>query len=303
MGTPPNLSSASRGPSLSRSFQPSRHKAGHTGLPDTPTSAEALEASFSEAIHSRSAFPRSESLRGSFPTAVAALSLPEHPSTSPPPADELALPLLCLSASAGEGGNDVTLFLCQVTLLPQFSPPSSGALPQGPLQGLPPLEPRRPRALGVHRARRQVVRPRSTSESYKKGGCRGTAWDRGPGLGFPAQYLAIPVVRWGHPSLADPDQVGPPSGVWGEGIGARGCTNRVGSRGQCGARGSGDSGIFRNCLAEAGRSQARPRVQSTSSSRTSLPHPCAGPPASLHSQGSSTHSLLLDRAAQAKARE
>lgn len=210
MGTPPNLSSASRGPSLARSFQPRRHKAGHTGLPDTPTSAEALEASFSEAIHSRSAFPRSESLRGSFPTAVAALSLPEHPSTSPPPAAELALPLLRLSASAGEGGNDVTLFLCQVTLPPQFSPPSSGALPQGPLRGS--LRAAATRALGVQRARRQVARPRSTSESYKKGGCRGTAWDRGPGLGFPAQYLAMPVVGWGHPSLADPDQVGPPSG-------------------------------------------------------------------------------------------
>lgn len=158
MGTPPNLSSASRGPSLSRSFQPSRHKAGHTGLPDTPTSAEALEASFSEAIHSRSVFPRSESLRESFPTAIAALSLAEHPITSPPPAAELALPLLCLSASAGEGGNDVTLFLCQVTLLPQFSPPSSGIAPG------PTLRFTTPRAvatwaLGVHRARRQVAWP------------------------------------------------------------------------------------------------------------------------------------------------
>lgn len=53
----------------------------------------------------------------------------------------------------------MTLFLCQVTLLPQFSPPTSGALPQGPTPRFTTSRPAATLALGVHRARLQVARP------------------------------------------------------------------------------------------------------------------------------------------------
>lgn len=90
-------------PVLTRLTQPSPHNAEHTGLPDTPTSAEAVEATFSQAIHSLYTVPRSgrkpsdasEDLFQLWLQLLPPASLTEHPSASPPPVVELALPLLC----------------------------------------------------------------------------------------------------------------------------------------------------------------------------------------------------------------
>lgn len=51
------------------------------------------------------------------------------------------------------------LFLCQVTWLLEFSPLSSGALPQGPTPRVTPLA-EVTREPGVPRARRQLLQPR-----------------------------------------------------------------------------------------------------------------------------------------------
>lgn len=64
------------------------------------------------------------------------------------------------------------LFLCQVTLLLEFCPPSSGALPRGPNPRVTPLA-AVTREQDFLRARRQVLQPRglplSPPESREKG--------------------------------------------------------------------------------------------------------------------------------------
>lgn len=54
------------------------------------------------------------------------------------------------------------LFLCQVTLLLEFSPPSSGALPRGSTARVTPLT-AVTRAQGILRGRRQVLHTRGAS--------------------------------------------------------------------------------------------------------------------------------------------
>lgn len=91
------------------------------------------------------------------------------------------------------------LFLCQVTLLLEFSPLSSGALPQGPTPRVTQLA-AVTRSLGILRARRQVLQPDrasppTASESREKGKVPRDCGERSPGLSFSILHPAIPVVR------------------------------------------------------------------------------------------------------------
>lgn len=91
------------------------------------------------------------------------------------------------------------LFLCQVTLLLEFSPLSSGALTQGLTPRVTP-QAAVTRSLGILRARRQVLEPGrasppTASESGEKGKVPRDCGERSPGLSFSILHPAIPVAR------------------------------------------------------------------------------------------------------------